>query len=94
MTFAELHLAVRAMLNPRGYSTFVLDVQVVEDHPNRVDVRWTVYVPREPPAPAFFFKSLEPKRLLDYLETVLAETPVQIPPALAAIGIPPAGTEP
>jgi len=94
MTYAELHLAVRAMVQPKGFSTFVIDVQVVEQHPGRVEVKWSVFVPRDHPLPAFYFKALEPKRLLDYLETMLAELPSVVPPEIAAIGTPPTGTEP
>lgn len=97
MTMAELHMAVRKRLAEAGLTTFSLSVLVVEEHPNRVDVIWSVWVPRDDdhsPAKgnAYYHKSHEPARLLEYLDAVLAKDRPAVPEALTAIGEAPGET--
>lgn len=82
MTFAELHTAVREVLQGTGLSTFLVSVQALENHPGRIDVQWSVWVSREPavpspapiltPPPSYFFKSHDPARVVNSLRKVIA----------------------
>ncbi len=94
MDYREIHIAVRALVHSAGLSTFVISVQAVEDHPGRVDVLWSVHVPRDPPIHAHFFKTREPLRLLDYLRTVLELKGESVPPQVAEIGDVPSSSTP
>lgn len=76
MTLADLHLGVRALVRGAGLSTFRLTVQVIEDHPNRVTVMWSVWVSRESLGKdPFYFKTENPGLIASALRAALGEPP-------------------
>lgn len=87
MTFLEMQAAARTLVHGARLSDFTLTVQAVEHHANRVEVRWQVFVPRDPPLQALYRSSIDPADLLAWLRHVLATVPEAAPPAaLVAIG--------
>lgn len=89
MTHAELHMKVRALVAGRGFA-FVVSTSSIEQHPGRLEVEWSVCVLIDG-APKATGRSLNPEQAFEQARAVLdAVRPLVPPPALVAIGAPPA----
>jgi hypothetical protein len=66
MTYASLHMSVRALLNGTAHRSFVVSVRTEEHHPQRIDVGYDVCIHRMQGDP-LHFHSMEPKRLLSFV---------------------------
>lgn len=92
LTLPELHLAVRDLVTRAGLSLFLLNLQIREDHPGRVEVVFSVWVQREPRDP-IFCKSREAAVVLDMLRHALSPVAVAPLDELVALGAVPEETE-
>jgi hypothetical protein len=91
MTYAEFHLAVRRILASTRFRTFVVNVEVVEHHVNRVAVEWRVWVPEPDSAQrtAHHVRRSDPARALEALAAAVRGEEEPAPPSLHDIGAPP-----
>jgi hypothetical protein len=96
MTYAEFHLAVRMLLAPTRFRSFICNVEVVEHHPNRVAVEWRVCVFDSDGAQqkiAHHVRRGDPFRVLEALTNALAGDGEPAPAVLEQIGDAPAAVE-
>jgi hypothetical protein len=84
MTHSELHMAIRTLLRGTPFAGFVVTVQSVERHPNRIAVEYIAQIDGISRA----YRSADPARLLMWVRQAIKEVQFdQAPPAvLRAIG--------
>lgn len=89
MTFAEMHLAIRALLRGTRHRTFVVNVESLETDGTLRGVEWRVCVTDT--IPPIYFRGPNPYVIVGKLKQALAQsqTPDTVPDELFAVGVPP-----